>query len=120
MTDVHAAEGQSANSRDDAAADRKVAFVLGGGGHLGACQVGMLRALVEAGIEPQRILGTSVGAVNGAIVAADPSVATIERLSGQWGDLEKAGVFSGSFIGRLGTLARSRTHAHAPDELRQS
>jgi NTE family protein len=119
MTVVHAAEGQPATGRASDAADRNVAFVLGGGGHLGACQVGMLRALLEAGIEPQLILGTSVGAVNGAIIAADPTIATVERLSRQWCDLEKAGVFGGSVLGRLGTLARSRTHAHGPDELRK-
>ena len=97
----------------------KVAFVLGGGGHLGASQVGMLRALLEAGIQPQLILGTSVGAVNGAIVAAGPTLTTVERLSGQWCDLDSAGVFRGSMLGRLGTLARSRTHAHGPEDLRK-
>jgi NTE family protein len=96
----------------------KVAFVLGGGGHLGACEVGMLRALLEAGIRPEFILGTSVGAVNGAIVAGDCSVAAVERLSQQWCDIEEAGVFNGSVLGRLGTLARSRTHLHAPGPLR--
>ena len=52
----------------------EVAFVLGGGGILGAHEVGMLRALAEAGIAPDLILGTSVGAINGALFAADPSV----------------------------------------------
>ncbi len=119
MTVVQGEESKPATGPDGASPDRKVAFVLGGGGHLGACQVGMLRALLEAGIEPQLILGTSVGAVNGAIIAADPTAATVERLSRQWCGLERAGVFNGSVLGRLGTLARSRTHAHAPDELRK-
>ena len=48
------------------------AFVLGGGGLLGAHEVGMLRALSAAGIRPDLIVGTSIGAVNGAFVAADP------------------------------------------------
>jgi len=50
-----------------------VAFVLGGGGHLGAYEVGMLLALSEHGIRPDLVVGTSVGALNGAAVAADPS-----------------------------------------------
>ena len=50
-----------------------VAFVLGGGGVLGAVEVGMLRALFEAGVRPDLVVGTSVGAINGAAVAADPS-----------------------------------------------
>ena len=42
------------------------AFVLGGGGVLGAVEVGMLRALLEREIQPDLVLGTSVGALNGA------------------------------------------------------
>ena len=48
------------------------AFVLGGGGLLGAHEVGMLQALSEADVRPDLIVGTSIGAINGALVAADP------------------------------------------------
>ncbi|WP_182525129.1 patatin-like phospholipase family protein [Nocardioides dongkuii] len=60
------------------------AFVLGGGGVLGAVEVGMLRALLERGITPDLVLGTSVGALNGALVAADPTPAVVDRLTGLW------------------------------------
>ncbi len=60
------------------------AFVLGGGGALGAVEVGMLRALLERGVTPDLVLGTSVGALNGALVARDPSLAVIERLTELW------------------------------------
>ena len=59
------------------------AFVLGGGGVLGAHEVGMLRALSEAGIVPDVVVGTSVGAINGAFVAADPAGAAA-WLAGAW------------------------------------
>ena len=49
------------------------AFVLGGGGVLGAAEVGMLRALFEVEVTPDLVLGTSVGALNGAMVARDPT-----------------------------------------------
>ena len=49
------------------------AFVLGGGGVLGATQVGMLQALLAADITPDLVVGTSIGSVNGAFVAADPT-----------------------------------------------
>jgi NTE family protein len=49
------------------------AFVLGGGGLLGAAEVGMARALLEAGLQPDLVCGTSVGAINGAALAADPT-----------------------------------------------
>ena len=60
------------------------AFVLGGGGVLGAVEVGMLRALFEREITPDLVLGTSVGALNGAMVARDPTLAVIDRLTELW------------------------------------
>jgi NTE family protein len=89
-----------------------VAFVLGGGGQLGAHEVGMLRALLERGIAPGLVVGTSVGAINGAAVAAEPSLAAVERLTRTWSAIERDDVFAGSILGRLGTLARTRTHLH--------
>jgi NTE family protein len=49
-----------------------VAFVLSGGASLGACQAGMLTALYESGIEPDLLVGTSVGAINAAFVSSRP------------------------------------------------
>lgn len=59
--------------------DGKVAVVLGGGGILGAAEVGMLRALAETGLVPDLVLGTSIGAINGAFFAADATVGGVER-----------------------------------------
>jgi len=94
------------------------AFVLGGGGVLGANEVGMLRALLEAGIVPDMILGTSIGAVNGAVLASDPSTASVERLTELWTSADEAGVFSGGMLSRISTLAKTRTHAHPNEPLR--
>ncbi len=60
------------------------AFVLGGGGVLGAVEVGMLRALFERDVVPHLVLGTSVGALNGAMVARDPTLSVIDRLTEIW------------------------------------
>jgi NTE family protein len=95
-----------------------VAFVLGGGGRLGAHEVGMLQALLERGVTPALIVGTSVGAINGAVVAADPAPATADRLADVWADIERHGVFDGSIASRLATLARTRTHLHGNEALR--
>ncbi len=64
--------------------NRRTAFVFSGGGNLGAVQVGMLRALNEAGIKPDLIVGCSVGAINGAAYAADPTGSGVERLERLW------------------------------------
>lgn len=54
---------------------RPVALVLGGGGCAGAAQAGVLVALEERGFAPDLVVGTSVGALNGAVVAARPGAA---------------------------------------------
>lgn len=59
-------------------------FVLGGGGKWGATQLGMLEALVDAGIAPDRVFGTSIGAINGAAFAADPTTAGVAKLRQSW------------------------------------
>src|ERR1700745_2150959 len=60
-------------------------WVLGGGGARGAAQVGVLQALFEAGGEaPAAIVGTSVGALNGASIAAYPSLAGTMMLREVW------------------------------------
>jgi len=95
-----------------------VAFVLGGGGVLGASEVGMLRALVSAGVPPDLVIGTSVGAVNGAVFASAPTGGTVDRLETMWTRLSDDDIFGGSPLRRVSTLARTRTHTHASAPLR--
>lgn len=85
---------------------RPTAFVLGGGAAFGAVQVGQLRALTEAGVRPDLVVGTSVGSINGAMVALDPD--GIEQLAGIWQEITTARVFPGGWLGRLRTLQASR------------
>ncbi len=68
----------------------KTAFALSGGGARGAAQVGMLRALLEAGVRPDFVVGTSVGAWNGAWLASDPQVASLDRLGEVWRQITRA------------------------------
>ena len=83
-----------------------VAFVLGGGGRWGAVEVGMLAALVDAQIAPDLIVGTSIGAVNGAIFGADPSAAGVERLEAAWSSLADSDVFTPRRRDQLRNLVR--------------
>jgi len=88
----------------------ETAFVLGGGGILGAHEVGMLQALAERGISPDLVLGTSIGAVNGALFAADPTIEGVQRLSRLWQESDLSEVSAGVLLRRLTTLARTGTH----------
>ena len=96
------------------------AFVLGGGGLLGAVEVGMLRALAEAGIEPDVVLGTSVGALNGALLAAHPGPGVTDRLLALW-ESAAAGkeVYGDGAVRQVTRAVRTRTHLHSAKPLRQ-
>src|SRR5579859_5873037 len=96
----------------------QTAFVLGGGGVLGAHEVGMLEALAESAIEPQLILGTSIGAINGAFFAAEPSRRGTARLRELWSEANLSVLSSGALLRRAGTLARSGTHVEPYGTLR--
>ena len=70
------------------------AFVLSGGGSLGAVQVGMLQALATHGVEPDLLVGTSAGAMNAAWIAAHGTSAdSLAGLAGVWTGLRRRRVF---------------------------
>lgn len=96
----------------------RTAFVLGGGGHLGAHEVGMLRALLERGVVPDLVVGTSIGAINGALLAADPTPRTVERLTDLWASIADRDILGGSLFSSVRQLARSGTHAYTNRSLR--
>jgi len=99
-------------------AQRRTAFVLGGGGLLGAGEVGMLRALLENGTFPDLVVGTSVGAINGAAIATDPTLAGIDGLAAVWHGLAGSGLYRASPVRRARHVARARTSVHPNDPLR--
>jgi NTE family protein len=92
-----------------------VAFVLSGGAGLGAIQVGMLRALYERGIEPDLIVATSAGAINGAFIATRPqTVETVDALAEIWRHVRRGQVFPVNPLS--GLLGFHGTRAHlVPD-----
>ena len=71
----------------------KTAFVFAGGGSFGAIQVGMMQSLANHGIAADMVVGSSVGALNGAFYAGDPTPSGVERLAGIWRGLRRRDVF---------------------------
>src|SRR5262249_2306019 len=84
----------------------KTAFVFAGGGSFGAVQVGMMQSLANHGIAADMVVGSCVGALNGAFYAGDPTPSGVERLAGIWRGLQRREAFPltlrtlGSFLGR--------------------
>ena len=71
------------------------AFVLSGGGSLGAVQVGMLAALSERGVQPDLLIGTSAGAINAAFVAGHGmSSEALQSLAGLWRSMRRRDIFA--------------------------
>lgn len=95
------------------------AWVLGGGGARGAAQVGVLLALFEAGVgAPERLYGTSVGALNASTLAAYPSLAGAQMLRQTWFSRQARDVFQADPVGVLwGNLRGSRLAALPPANL---
>jgi NTE family protein len=97
----------------------RTAFVLSGGGNQGVSQVGMLRALVERGILPDVVIGTSAGALNGAALCYAPNLTGIAKLANTWMGLTTAKVFPGGKIVRAWNIMRRGTHLFSAEGLEE-
>ncbi len=82
----------------------KTAFVFTGGGSLGAVQVGMLRALLASGVQPDFVVGASVGAINASYFACFPTVEGIGNLEKIWRSLRRSDIFPFTLASAIGLL----------------
>jgi NTE family protein len=84
----------------------RTAFVLAGGGSIGAVQVGMLRELLTHGVAPDLVVGSSVGAINGAYLAGAPNLEGVQRLEAIWRELRRHQVFPITWRSMMGAITR--------------
>ena len=96
----------------------KTAFVFSGGASLGALEVGMLKALTEYGIQADFVIGTSVGSLNGAFYAYNPTAAGVVQLEAIWDEVTFKNVFSPSPITPVKNLLTFGKHLISPKNLR--
>jgi NTE family protein len=82
----------------------KTAFVFTGGGSLGAIQVGMLRVLLASGVQPDFVVGSSVGAINASYFAGAPNAAGVATLEGIWAGLRRSDIFPLTLSNALGLI----------------
>jgi NTE family protein len=93
-------------------------IVFSGGGSLGAAQVGAIQAMFEAGITPDAVVGCSVGAINAAYVALDPTAERMAALEGVWRSMSRREVFpDGRFRIARRLIARSN-YLYNPEAMR--
>ena len=78
----------------------------------------MLRALLERRLVPDIVVGSSVGALNGVFIAADPTAAGLERMVEAWMGIAHRSILAGSVLERVRTLVQGRTYLHSNDGLR--
>jgi NTE family protein len=96
------------------------AFVLSGGGSLGAVQVGMLRALAARGVRPDLVIGTSAGALNAAYVAGHGTGrGSLDRLAAVWTGLRRRDVFPVDPLRHVLALRGWRPSLCPPEPLRR-
>ena len=84
----------------------KHAFVLAGGGSLGAVQAGMLAELIGSGVRPDFIVGVSAGALNGSFLAYEPSTSMTARMMDLWSRTRTRDILPVSFASVWGLLSR--------------
>ena len=97
----------------------KTAFVLSGGGVLGAIQVGQIEALFDAGIFPDLLCAASVGAINAAGIAAEPTMAGIDRMKQSWASLRTEDIFPGTRMQRAWHFVAKGDHLYANSGIRR-
>ena len=93
----------SASIQDERA---KTAFVFAGGGSFGAVQVGMMHALVANGVSADMVVGSSVGAINGAYYAGAPHLKGVLELETIWRGLTRHDIFPITWRTMLGFMWR--------------
>lgn len=97
----------------------KVAFVLSGGGVLGAIQIGQLEALFRAGVFPDVLCAASVGAINAAGIAAEPTLEGVERMKNVWASLRTEDIFPGTRMQRVWHFVAKGDHLYSNTGLRR-
>jgi NTE family protein len=84
----------------------QVVLVLQGGGAMGAYQAGVYHALHDAQVEPHWVIGTSIGAINGAIIAGNPHPDRLARLTQFWDKVAQRGVSTAGWLPGLDNWSR--------------
>ena len=95
------------------------ALVLSGGGNRGPLEVGAVQVLFEHGLVPDMIVGSSAGALNGALLAANPCLEQVWRMAELWRESGRRKVIRSSRLHTLWQLLRGKDHLIDTNQMRQ-
>jgi NTE family protein len=98
---------------------RKVAFVLSGGANRGALEVGVLLALLEHDIRPQILVGTSIGAINAAILAMNPTLEGARHLEKMWHEASEKMFVRRDYLTAVWRVVTRRSSLYDSNKLRE-
>ena len=98
---------------------KKTAFVFSGGASLGAVECGALKAIVEHGIQADMVLGTSVGSLNGAMYAYNPTMEGVKAIEDVWLNIKVRDVFSPSPITPILSITTFGLNLISPKNIRK-
>jgi NTE family protein len=96
----------------------RTAFVLAGGGSRGAVQIGMLAELIDRGIRADRVFGASVGAINGAAYASNPTAEGLAKMAAIWTELRGTDIFPRGALDGPWAFLQKRAAVHSNSGLR--
>ena len=95
------------------------AFVFSGGANRGSLQAGATLALLEAGITPDLVVGSSVGSINSAVLACNPSLDGVREIAERWKTIRSDEIFPGNSAVAMWRLLRGHGSLHDNRALRR-
>jgi len=109
LEEMDSGSSQGDGTKAQSSSADKVAFVLSGGGNRGALEVGVILALLEYGIRPRILVGTSVGAINSAAMAINPTLEGARWLENLWRNVTRKDVLPDNYMSMAIRLITGRS-----------
>jgi NTE family protein len=116
---MEAESGREHSTLENDKPAKKVAFVLSGGANRGALEVGVLLALLEHDIQPQILVGTSVGAINAALLAINPTREGARQLEKIWHKASEKLFVRRDYISAMWRLVTGKSSLYDSNKLRE-
>jgi len=116
---MNAEAGREREAAEEQKPVKKIAFVLSGGANRGALEVGVLLALLEHDIRPQILVGTSIGAINAALLAINPTLEGARHLEEMWREASEKIFVRRDYVSGMWRLVTAKSSLYDSNKLRE-